>query len=240
MNSGMAQLGSTWGAVMIRVFVGYDHIVEVTHHVLSHSIQRNTKRPVSITPIELRQLSDVIDRPREPEQSNEFTFTRWLVPYLCNYKGHAIFMDCDMLLRGDINDLWEMIDEQYAIQCVKHDHVPTEDTKFLGTMQTKYSRKNWASVMIFNNARCKALTPEYVNTASRLDLHQFKWLDDDNLIGGLPPEWNHLVDCNPPNPNAKIVHFTLGGPYFNEHKNCEFADEWFETHQSMLHCEQMP
>jgi len=223
---------------MIKIFIGYDRAEEVAYHVLCHSIQRKTKVPISITPIELRQLSNLVDRPREPEQSNEFTFTRWLVPYLCNYEGYAIFMDCDMLLRADINELWELRDDVYPIQCIKHNHVPKEDTKFLGTMQTKYDRKNWSSVMIFNNARCKALTPEYINTASRLDLHQFKWLNGE-VIGSLPKEYNHLVGYDFPNNKAKIAHFTLGGPYFREYRGCEFSDEWFREHRSMLHCDQL-
>jgi len=225
---------------MMRIFIGYDRVVEVTYHVLCHSIQRFSKSPVSITPLELRQLGNLIDRPREPEQSNEFTFSRWLVPYLSGYQGWSLFIDCDMLVRSDIRELFSLQDNSYAVQCVKHNHVPDEEVKFLGAMQTKYDKKNWASVMLFNNAKCTALTPYYINRiASRLDLHQFKWLGDDNLIGELPPEWNHLVGYDDPNPDAKIVHYTEGGPYFDEYADCEFADEWIDECKSMLHCEQL-
>jgi len=108
--------------------------------------------------------------------------------------------------------------------CVHHNHIPTEDVKFLGQKQTKYDRKNWSSVMLFNNDRCRALTPEYVNSASGLELHQFKWLKDDQ-IGYIPREWNYLVgssDFDEP----KLVHYTLGGPYFDAYKDCEYNEAW--------------
>jgi hypothetical protein len=114
----------------------------------------------------------------------------------------------------------------------KHDYVPKTERKFLGQVQTKYPRKNWSSLMIFNNERCRALTPDYVNSASGLDLHRFKWLDD-RLIGSLPLEWNWLVEEYPYKPDAKIVHYTLGGPYFDDYRNCDYAGEWFEEFESM-------
>jgi hypothetical protein len=106
--------------------------------------------------------------------------------------------------------------------------------KFLGEPQSKYEKKNWSSVMLFNNSRCRALTPDYVNTASGLELHQFKWLRGDDLIGALPDRWNHLVGYNPPRRDAAVVHYTLGGPYFDEYRNCEYSKEWFAERDAML------
>lgn len=223
----------------IRVFIGYDRVEEVAFHVLSHSIHQRSSVPVSTTPLIKDQLFSLVNRPREPEQSNEFTFTRWLVPYLCNYEGFAIFVDCDMMFRADIAELYNLRDRQFAVQCVKHNHVPQEKTKFLKQMQTVYDKKNWASVMIFNNAFCQVLSPDYINTTSRLKLHQFNWLPTDELIGELPKEWNHLVGYDKPNPDAKNVHWTLGGPYFNEYRDVEFSDEWYKEFNSLTHCEQM-
>ena len=119
---------------------------------------------------------------------------------------------------------------------IKHDHVPKEERKFLNEPQSKYQKKNWSSVMLFNNERCKALTPDYVNTATGLELHQFKWLGDDNLIGALPNRWNHLVGYDAPRKDAALVHYTLGGPYFNEYRDCEYAAEWLAERDRMLHC----
>jgi len=123
---------------------------------------------------------------------------------------------------------------------VKHDHVPKESVKFLGEPQSKYEKKNWSSVMLFNNAKCKALSPEYVNRASGLELHQFKWLENDELIGALPDTWNHLVGYNPPRQDASLVHYTLGGPYFPQYKDCEYASAWFAERDAMLHAGQRP
>ena len=177
-------------------------------------------------------------RDRDPLQSNDFAFSRWLVPYLCGYDGAALFIDCDMMFRSDIKELFDLFDPRYAVQVVKHNHVPEETVKYLGTIQTRYHRKNWSSVMLFNCAKCDALTPEYVNSAHGLDLHQFRWLEDD-LIGELPQEWNHLVGYNSPNPAAKNVHWTIGGPYFDEFRDAEFAEEWFAERRDMEHCSQI-
>ena len=135
-------------------------------------------------------------------------------------------MDCDFLCMEDIYKLWMTRDDKYDVMCVKHDHKPQEQTKFLGAMQTRYEKKNWSSVILFNNAKCQALTPAYVNTASGLELHQFKWLQSDDEIGDIPERWNHLVDYNPAIENPANLHFTKGGPYFEEYRDCPYADLW--------------
>lgn len=221
---------------MIRVFIGYDEREAAAFSVLSYSIQRRARAPVAIAPLMLSQLeaAGLYRRERNPLQSTDFSFSRFLTPHLCGYEGWAIFMDCDMLVRDDIARLWALRDERYAVQVVKHVHVPREEVKFLGAVQTRYEKKNWSSVMLMNCARCTALTPDYVNRASGLELHQFKWLDGDHLIGALPPEWNHLVGYDAPSPAAKLVHYTIGGPYFSEYRGCEHGDAWWEEREAML------
>jgi Glycosyl transferase family 8 len=223
---------------MIKIFIGYDPRETVAYHVLAHSILARASQPVAITPICLSQLGGVLTRARDPLQSTDFSFSRFLAPWLCDYQGWAIFMDCDMLVRDDITRLWALRDERYAVQVVKHHHVPKEDTKFLGAVQTKYQKKNWSSVMLLNNSRCQALTPDYVNRASGLDLHQFKWLGDDSLIGELPQRWNHLVGHDAPTAEVSLVHFTTGGPYFQQWRDCEYAAEWFGERDRMLRVEE--
>lgn len=223
---------------MINVFIGYDPKEVGAFSVLSHSIHEHASQPVSITPIMLSQLKSIYKRERNPLQSTEFSFSRFLTPYLSAYDGWSIFMDCDMLMTEDIVNLWNMRDDRYAVMCVKHDHQPKEDIKFLNAVQTKYQKKNWSSVMMFNNKRCKKLTPDYVNTATGLELHQFKWLANDDLIGEIPARWNHLVGYSEADPNAALIHYTLGGPYFNEYKDCEHAQAWFEAKQRALHVSQ--
>lgn len=225
---------------MIPVFIGYDGRETVAYNVLAHSINARASRPVTAAPVMLSQLKTVFHRERHPLQSTDFSFSRFLTPHLSEYTGWSVFMDCDMLMLDDIAKLWALRDERFAVMVVKHEHVPKEERKFLNEPQSKYGKKNWSSVMLFNNARCRALTPDYVNTASGLELHQFKWLGDDQLIGALPDRWNHLVGYSPPRPDAALVHYTLGGPYFDEYRDCEYSKEWFAERDAMLHAGAAP
>lgn len=219
---------------MINIFIGYDSNEDVAFHVLASSILRRASEPVSLTPIKLQSLKSIFNRERNLFQSTEFSFSRFLTPYLCNYQGWSIFMDCDMLVIDDIANLWKLRDDRYALMCVKHKHIPVEESKFLNQPQTKYERKNWSSVMMMNNLKCKALTPEYVETATGLDLHRFKWLQDD-LIGEIPHRWNHLVDYDEPLPIEQLsnLHYTEGGPYFEDYQSCGYAKEWFDEYKLM-------
>jgi len=221
---------------MIRVFVGYDPREAVAYNVLSHSINRRSSQPVTVAPVMLSQLGGIMTRERHPLQSTDFSFSRFLTPYLCDYDGWALFMDCDMLVLEDLAKLWELRDDKYAVMVVKHDHKPSEQKKFLDQAQTQYEKKNWSSVMLMNCAKCKALTPEYVNEASGLDLHRFHWLENDDLIGEIPHGWNHLVDYDPTVPASEVsnLHFTSGGPYFEDYIDCSYAAEWFAERDDML------
>ncbi len=221
-----------------RIFIGFDTKEVVAYHVLSQSIIDNASIPVQLSPIVLSNLEGLFTRERNALQSTEFSFSRFLVPYLSGYEGWSLFMDCDMLLRADIAELWALRDDRYSVMCVKHDYQPKVETKFLGQTQTKYEKKNWSSVLMFNNAKCRALTPDFVNTATGLQLHQFKWLDSDDQIGELPAAWNWLVNEYDHDPAAKNVHFTDGGPYFNEYKDDDYAEEWFAARDRVLHVQQ--
>jgi lipopolysaccharide biosynthesis glycosyltransferase len=225
---------------MIRTFIGFDPRETVAYHVFAHSIVVRSSEPVTIAPLALPQLGKLLTRPRHPLQSTDFSFSRFLVPYLCGYEGWALFFDCDMLMLDDVAKLWALRDPRYAVQVVKHDHVPKEGTKFLGAAQTRYEKKNWSSVILFNTARCKRLTLDYVNQASGLELHQFKWLEGDHDIGALPPRWNHLVDYDPPRYVDEVsnLHFTIGGPYFPSFAYCGYADLWREEEAHMLVAEE--
>lgn len=207
---------------MIPIFIGYDPREKIAFDVLAHSIWRRSTKPVSITPLVLSQLP--MTRERHPLQSTDFSFSRFLVPYLCGYKGWAIFMDCDMLCLDDIAKLWELRDRSFDVMVVKHDHKPQNDTKFLGAAQTRYHRKNWSSVMLFNCGASFALDVGYVNAASGLDLHQFAWASDSR-IGCLPDRWNVLVGTQE-HDDPGILHYTEGGPWFDEYKDCPHAGLW--------------
>ena len=216
---------------MINIFVGYDSKEKAAFSTLAYSILKNSSKPVSITPIYLENIKDDFVRERNSLSSTEFSFSRFIIPHLMNYQGWALFMDCDMLMRTDINQLWRLRDDKYAVQVCKHDYVPKTATKFLGQKQTVYPKKNWSSFMLMNCKKCTSLTPDYINKASGLELHQFKWLESDDLIGGLPLHWNWLVCEYEYKSDASNVHFTEGGPWFDDYKDVDYADEWFEYYK---------
>jgi lipopolysaccharide biosynthesis glycosyltransferase len=218
---------------VIQIFIGYDSKEKVAFNVLAYSILRNSTKPVSITPVYLPNLRDDFVRERNNLSSTEFSFSRFMVPHLMNYKGWGVFMDCDQLMLGDIAELWRLRDDKYAVQLCKHNYTPKEDKKFLGQVQTKYDKKNWSSFMLMNCNKCHELTPDYVNSATGLQLHQFKWLESEDLIGDLPLEWNWLVDEPGYNTKSKVnnIHFTKGGPWFKEYADCSYSETWNEYHK---------
>lgn len=226
---------------MMRVFIGYDSREPIAYHVLAHSILSQVSGAVSITPLALHalRLTECYWREPDPLATTEFTLTRFLVPYLCDYEGLAVFMDCDMLCQTDISRLAvlsELHGREWFRQAVwvcQHDYTPKTTHKMDGQIQTTYPRKNWSSLMVFNNAKCRALTPHVVNTATPAFLHRFEWLTDDE-IGSLPLEYNWLVGEYPPNSDAKILHYTLGGPWFDNHRHCDHAEDWFAARDLMM------
>ena len=176
-----------------------------------------------MTPLKLSQLPV-----QRNEGSTEFSISRFLVPWLCGYQGTALFMDCDMLVQCDLKNVFDMKDET-DVQVVKHDYVPRETWKFHGNHQKVYPRKNWSSVMLFDCARCAVLTPEYVQSASAMELHQFLWTD---LVGDLPGTLNHLVgEYQQGTPD--IIHWTNGGPWLTKYAETEYAKEWQKAKDDM-------
>lgn len=217
---------------MLNIVIGFDRNEPIAYHVLSHSILRRASGPVSITPLYLPQLqtSGIYTRDRDPNQSTDFTYSRFLTPWIAG-GGVSLFMDSDMLCLGDICKLEDIatLNPRTDVFVVKHDYTPATTTKFLNQPQSTYDCKNWSSLMIFNGHRSavRNLTPDYINRASAMDLHQFRWARPDG-VAALHPNWNHLVGEYAPNPEAKLVHFTLGGPWFPEFADCEYAQTWRE------------
>ena len=219
---------------MINVFIGYDSKEKIAFHILSESILRNSTEPVKITPVFLKNIKKFFQRERNQLSSTEFSFSRFIVPYLMNYEGWGLFMDCDMLMKADISELWKLRDSKYAVQLCKHDYIPKSKNKFLNQVQTVYEKKNWSSFMLMNSEKCKKLTLDYVNNASGLELHQFKWLESESLIGNLPLEWNWLAGEYPYKEDVKNVHYTEGGPYFKKSLNCDYASDWFDLYKDTI------
>ena len=220
---------------MINVFIGYDEGEKAAYSVLAESIRKHASEPVSITPVSLNNIPK-FKREMQDSQSTQFAFSRFMVPHMSKYEGWSIFMDCDMMFRSDIAELWNMRDSKYAIMCCQHDYTPKQDIKFRGAKNEAFEKKNWSSLMMFNNELCWQLQPPYVSKVGGLELHQFKWLPHPSWeqIGSIPLEWNWLVTEYDYNREAKNVHWTLGGPWFNDYKYCDYADEWFEIYHDIV------
>lgn len=224
----------------INIYIGYDEVESVAWHTFVHSIYSKSKKPISITPINLKNLKDIYYRQKDPRQSNEFSFSRFLVPYLNDYKGFAIFFDCDMLMRTDVSELIDIgiSNPNKAVHVVKHTYTPRDDVKYLNTIQYAYPRKNWSSVVVWNcgHPSNKAVSLEFVNTATPMELHRFQWLKDEE-IGELDIKWNWLVgEYDEPPKDVYNVHWTVGGPYFKEYRNVDFSDEWRDQYAQMINC----
>jgi len=214
----------------MKVFVGYDTREDIAYQVCKHSIKSKSKL-ADVRPLKQQELRDAgwYTRPIDKLASTEFTFTRFLIPELTNFQGWALFMDCDMILTTDIKELFDQADPKYAVMCVQHDYTPKEGTKMDGQKQTIYPRKNWSSVMLFNCAHPSnaALTMDLVNNPeiNGAYLHRFSWLKDEE-IGELDHTWNYLVGVYDDIDTPNLIHYTEGGPWFENYRDCEFADLW--------------
>ena len=216
---------------MNKVFVGYDPREDIAYQVCKHSIARRNKE-VLVRPLVQKELREAgwYTRPIDPLSSTEFTFTRFLIPELCDYKGWALFMDCDMILLTDIQELFDQADEKYAVMCVHHDYTPREGFKMDGQKQSIYPRKNWSSVMLFNcgHPSNKQINSSVVNNTEITGkyLHRFSWLQDSE-IGQLSHEWNWLTDWykEPEDGKPKLLHYTEGGPWFENYMDCDYHKE---------------
>ena len=198
-----------------RVFIGVDERQSIAFNVAQFSLWQNSTKPVHITPLCLTQL------PITRRGLTSFTFSRYLVPYLCGFQGKALFMDADTLVRGDISELPWGNDE--AVSVVPHTVVNKN-----GHQVSVLFERN--AVMLFNNEKCGKLTPEYIDNLGNSPNRISEWAES---VGTLPKEWNHLVGYDTPNVDAKIAHFTMGIPCFPETKDDEFGDEWREAHRQM-------
>lgn len=222
----------------MKVFVGYDPREDIAYQVCKHSILSKQSN-AEVRPLVQKELRDAgwYTRPIDKLASTEFTFTRFLVPELMNFKGWAVFMDCDMILTTDIKELFDQADDKYAVMCVQHDYTPKEGMKMDGQKQTIYPRKNWSSVVLFNcghpsNAR---LTQDMVNDPelNGAYFHRFSWLKDEE-IGELDHTWNYLVGVYDDIETPKLIHYTEGGPWFENYRDCEFHRLWKDELQEMM------
>ena len=223
----------------LNIYVGYDSKEDIAYRVCKYSILKRSKSNIKIKSLKLYELvaKNLYKRDIDPLASTEFTYSRFLVPALNNYNGWAIFCDCDFIFFEDISKILIEVDQSKAVYCVQHDYTPKEKHKMDGQKQTIYPRKNWSSFILFNcsHPSNKKLSLDLANSESGSFLHQFKWLED-NEIGSLDERWNWLEGWTSNHNNKKpfAVHYTRGGPWFDEWQDVEFASEWIKERDDYL------
>ena len=224
----------------MKVFVGYDTREDIAYQVCKHSLEARNKN-VEVRALKQNELRDQgwYTRPIDKLASTEFTFTRFLVPELCNFDGWALFCDSDIIFIEDIKELFDQANDKYAVMCAQHDYTPKEGIKMDGQTQTVYPRKNWSSVVLFNcgHPSNKKLDLNLVNNPEITGayLHRFSWLDDSE-IGQISHEWNWLTDWYEEGKDGtpKALHYTEGGPWFENYRNCGWHSTWKIELQEMM------
>jgi lipopolysaccharide biosynthesis glycosyltransferase len=222
----------------MKVFVGYDTREDITYQVCEYSILKHQPN-AEVIPLKQKDLRDsgIYQRSVDNLGSTEFTFTRFLVPYLSDYTGWAIFCDCDFLWTTDISELFDLADDRYAAMVVKHDYTPKEGVKMDGCRQLPYPRKNWSSLILWNCGHIsnQKLDLKTVNEETGQYLHRFQWLKDEE-IGSITHEWNWLVNWyqEPTDGFPKALHYTEGGPWFKDYRHCEYHQVWKTYLKDML------
>ena len=221
-----------------QIFIGYDPREAIAFHTCVNSIIRHSSVPVSITPLALFNLPDYTEK--HTDGSNQFIYSRFLIPHLMAHKGWALFIDGDMIVRDDIKNLFDLREENKAVMVVKHDYKTRASTKYLNAKNQDYPRKNWSSVVLWNcgSAINNILSPEYVANSTGETLHRFKWIPDER-IGSLPIEWNWLPQELGIWDQAKLIHYTLGTPCFREYANDLMANEWHKERELTEYCQQL-
>lgn len=223
-----------------NVFIGYDTREDIAYQVCEYSINKKSSNTIT-HPLKQEELrkKNFYWRGEDKLASTEFTFTRFLVPALMQYKGWSLFCDSDIIFLDDIKNLFDHADEKYAVLCVKHEYNPPAGFKMDGRVQTQYPRKNWSSLILWNNSHPsnRKINVDLINDPETTGkyLHRFSWLDD-NEIGSLPLEWNWLVGwySEPQNGTPKAIHYTEGGPWFKDYRECEYHNEWKQLLFNMM------
>jgi len=224
----------------LKVYVGWDPRENIAWEVCRYSILRRTDpTKVEVHPLVQSELRDLglYNRPIDTLAATEFSLTRFLTPHLAGDVGYAVFADCDFLFLTDILSVIEELDKTKAVSVVKHNYRPAEIRKMDGCAQHLYPRKNWSSFMVFrcDDPAVRALTPDVVNSAEPSYLHRLQWLNDHE-IGELDKGWNYLEGWYEPDyKNLKAIHYTLGGPWFEDKADCNFSRHWIDERDSMLH-----
>ena len=216
----------------VKIYIGFDQRESVAYHTFVQSLIDHASIPLEITPLAMRTLKGYEEK--HEDKSNDFVYSRFLTPFLNDFRGWAIFADGDMICQKDIKELLDLKDSSKALQVVKHDYKTKANQKYLGNINQDYPRKNWSSVILWNceHPKHKILIPDFIANQTGKYLHRFSWLEDED-IGELPQEWNWLATEYPNNEQANIIHYTLGTPCFKDYRETEMADIWLKKHNRL-------
>ena len=216
----------------VKIYIGFDQRESVAYHTFVQSLIDHASIPLVITPLAVKTLKGY--KEKHEDKSNDFVYSRFLTPFLNDFKGWAIFVDGDMICQTDIKELLDLRDNSKALQVVKHDYKTKANQKYLGNINQDYPRKNWSSVILWNctHPKHKILTPDFIANQTGKYLHRFSWLEDEE-IGELPKEWNWLATEYPKNEQANIIHYTLGTPCFKDYRDAEMSDIWFKKYDRL-------
>ena len=218
---------------VIDLAVGFDQKEAVAYHTFVQSIIEKASIPVRFMPLSMKSLSGYSEE--HTDGSNDFIYTRFLVPYLMNFKGWAIYADGDMVCLNDIKNLWDLRDEKYAVQVVKHNYKTKIKRKYWGNKNEDYPRKNWSSLILWNcnHSSHKVLNPEFIKSQTGAYLHRFSWINDSE-IGDIEMEWNWLAMEYEEKKDIKLIHYTIGTPCFKEYENASLSSHWKKSFMNSL------
>lgn len=222
----------------LKIYVGYDSREDIAWQVCRQSLLRHAGPELPVYPLRLTSLQEIglYTRPVDARAATEFSISRFLTPYLAAYDGWSVFVDCDFLFTDDVRKVLGNLDPSKAVYVVQHDYTPALAIKMDGKAQHVYPRKNWSSFILFNGRHpaVKALTPAVVNAAEPAYLHRFTWVDDAD-IGALDLSWNYLVGEYPkPSSIPAAIHYTNGGPWFENHVDVDYGDLWIGERDKYL------
>jgi hypothetical protein len=212
----------------LNIYVGYDSNMNDLEGVCKLSILKSIEESLGggkwNNYLEFKPEIKILDIAKLPDynreyanQSTEFTYSRFLIPYLENYEGFSLFVDNDFIFTKTPLSMFNYLSPDDAVACIKYPHYEHDATKFDGEVNIDYPCKLWSSMMFFNNGHedCKKLTPEVVNTWTGKQLHQFEWTDK---ISEIPQKYIFVEGYD--NPEEKWdytgIHYTRGGPWIND------------------------
>jgi len=218
---------------IVELAVGFDQREAIAYHTFVQSVIDKSTIPVKFLPLNMNALSSYNET--HTDGSNQFIYSRFLVPYLLNFKGWAIYADGDMVCVEDIKKLWDLRDANYAVQVAKHNYKTKIQNKYWGNKNENYPRKNWSSLILWNceHPSHKVLTPEFIEKQSGAFLHRFSWINDDE-IGELKKEWNWLAMEYEEKKEIHLIHYTIGTPCFEEYENTSLASYWKKSFLNLL------